>query len=275
MHERVRLAVIALNEAKAFHCVKEFDRAAGLLAGQLALRSAGAAWACARARAATALDRHRLAFDAKVGRRDPPAAINEREFERLTVGKIGQTGLLDRRNMDEHVLSAIVTNDEAKTLLRVEEFYDALAFANDLGRHSATSAAAAAKATATAAAAESTAAAAGAAAEAAAITKAAATAAAITAASTAAAAAVAAALLEAAKISAESWLVATETVALVATASAAVPLAPSIETHAPSELKRARLPLKPTRSGQMARPILARKTAHAPFVPLQEKCGRL
>ena len=40
MDERIRLAVIALNEAKAFHGVEEFDGARRLLAGQLLLRSA-------------------------------------------------------------------------------------------------------------------------------------------------------------------------------------------------------------------------------------------
>jgi hypothetical protein len=37
----------------------------------------------------------------------------------------------------------------------------------------------------------------------------------------------------------------------------------------------ARLPHKPTRSGQMAQPVMARKSTHAPFRPLQEKKERL
>jgi len=74
---------------------------------------------------------------------------------------------------------------------------------------------------------------------------------------------------------AELLLLAAEIVALVATATAAVAFAPFIETHAPSELKLARLPLKPTRSGHMAQPVMARKTAHAPPSPLQEKSARL
>jgi hypothetical protein len=66
--------------------------------------------------------------------------------------------------VNEHILAAVIANDEAKTLLRVEEFDDALAFADDLGRHSparaatGTAAAETTAATASAAAAESTAA---------------------------------------------------------------------------------------------------------------------
>jgi hypothetical protein len=140
--------------------------------------------------------------------------------------------------MDEHVLSTIVADDETEALLRVEEFDDALALADDLRGHSATSAAAAAaEAAATAAAAIATATAAAtvaastAAAEAAAVTIA--TAAATTAESAtiakAAAAAIAAALLEtAAKLGNTLFA---ETVALVATATTALTFAPSIETH--------------------------------------------
>jgi hypothetical protein len=65
--------------------------------------------------------------------------------------------------VNEHILPAVITDNEAEALLRIEEFYDALAFADDLGRHSAACAA-------TSTAAAETSAAAGAAAEAAAIT---------------------------------------------------------------------------------------------------------
>jgi hypothetical protein len=119
----------------------------------------------------------------------------------------------------EHILTAIVTDDEAEALLSVEELYDALAFANDLSRHSAPTATAAATETAAA-----TKAAATAAAEAVAAAEAAATAAeAITAISAATAAE-----LVAATISAEIFV--PEAVALIpATALAA---APTIKTHA-------------------------------------------
>jgi hypothetical protein len=215
MHERVGLAVIALNEAEAFHRVEELYRPAGLLSGELALRPA-----------LCALDGHRLALDPKVGCRDSAAAVDERELERLSVSQVGQARLLDRRDVHEHILAAVIADDEAEALLRVEEFDDALAFADDLGRHSATTAAT--KATATAAAAESTTAAAVTAATAAAEAAAVAIATAATSAAEAAAF-----LIAAAEITCE--IVFAETVALVAAAPAAVPLAPSIETHAPSE----------------------------------------
>ena len=186
-----------------------------------------------RRRAATAaLDRHRLAFDSQVGRRDPAAAIDERELERLAVGKVGETRLLDRGDVDEHVLAAVIANDEAEALLRVEEFDDALAFANDLRGHSAAAAAAAAEATAAAAAAaEATAAAAAEAAAATAADHRRRSRRVAEAAASAAAAAVAAALLESAAVIRRNCS-SPKTVALVAAAPAAVPLAPSIETHA-------------------------------------------
>jgi hypothetical protein len=118
----------------------------------------------------------------------------------------------------EHILTAIVTDDEAEALLSVEELYDALAFANDLSRHSAPTATTAATETAAA-----TKAAATAAAEAVATAEAAATAAAVTAISAASAAE-----LVAATISAEIFV--PKAVALIpATALAA---APTIKTHA-------------------------------------------
>ena len=124
-----------------------------------------------RARPASA----RLRFE--VGRRDPAAAIDERELERLAVGKVGEARLLDRGDVDEHVLAAVIADDEAEALLRVEEFDDALAFANDLGGHAAATAATAAETTAAAATAAAEATAAAAAAEAATATAAAAAAA--------------------------------------------------------------------------------------------------
>jgi hypothetical protein len=138
--------------------------------------------------------------------------------------------------VDEHVLTAIVTDDEAEALLRIEEFDDALAFADDLRGHAAT--AAAAETAAAAAAAETTA-------STAAVTVATATAAeaaTVTIAATAAAAAAAEAaafLITTAEIAEIAFA---EAFALIAAAPAAVTLAPSIETHAPSELKEPAYP---------------------------------
>ena len=78
-------------------------------------------WRCGPALAlggAAILDRERIALDLEVGRRDPAAAIDERELERLALGEAGQARLLDRADVDEHVLAAIVADDEAEALLR-------------------------------------------------------------------------------------------------------------------------------------------------------------
>jgi hypothetical protein len=169
--------------------------------------------------------------------------------------------------VNEHILAAIVADDEAEALLRVEEFDDAFALADDLRGHAATTAAA--EAAASAAAAKATATATAAEAATVAVTAAAAEPAAVT---ESAAAAEAAALLESAALFAETLFA--ETFALVATASAAIPFAPSIETHACPNFLFARLTNKPTRSGQKAQPVMARST-HAPFIALLEKSAPL
>jgi ribonuclease D len=167
--------------------------------------------------------------------------------------------------MDEHVLAAIVADDEAEAFLRVEEFDDAFAFADDLRGHSATGTAAAAAAKTAAA---STATAESTAASAAATITVAATAASAVAATAGIPAAAAAAPEAAALLIPEIavLLFFAKTVAFVAAATAAVPLAPSIETHEPSELLMPALPAKPTRSGKTAQPVVARnhsRTVHA------------
>jgi hypothetical protein len=227
--ECIGLAVIALNEAEALHRVEELDRAGRLLASQLAATAAASATRAAcrtlGARAAI-LDGQGLAFDLEVGRRNAAAAIDEGEAQRLTLGQAGQACLLDRADVHEHVLAAIVANDEAEALLSVEELYDAGAFTDDLGGHAATATAAATE-PAAAAATETTAAAAEAA-----TTAEAATAAAI---STAAAAAIAATAAEAtaAEIStAAAKVVTAEIVAFVTAATTTIATATFIETHA-------------------------------------------
>jgi hypothetical protein len=206
VYESIGLAVIALDEAETLHCVEKLDRALRLFAGQLALRPT-----------LGALDGHRLAFDSKVGCRDLAATIDKRELKRLSVREVGQACLLDGRDVNEHVVPAIVANNEAESLLRIEELHNALSFADDLGRHAPASAEAAA-ATTTAAAAEAAAVAAVAATEAAAaIAKA------------SASAAKAAAILESAAFTVTVFP--EEPVALVPSATAAVASTPSVETH--------------------------------------------
>jgi hypothetical protein len=93
-------------------------------------------------------DRERIALDLEIAGRDAPAAIDQSEFERLPFGEAGKSSLLDGGDVDEDIFAAIVADDEAEALLGVEEFDDALAFADDLGRHAAAAWAAAATAAA-------------------------------------------------------------------------------------------------------------------------------
>src|SRR5688572_3037355 len=65
MDEGVGLAIVAADEAEAFHRVEEFDGAARLFAGQLTLRPAVAAAAVFRPRGAD--DFHWLAVNLEVG----------------------------------------------------------------------------------------------------------------------------------------------------------------------------------------------------------------
>jgi hypothetical protein len=234
--ERIRLSVIALDEAEPLHCVEEFDGPARLFAGQCPLgRATETAAAFARGititRGTTVGHGHRLAIDLEIGRRNFAAAIHEREAEWLTLCESGQAGLLDGRNMHEHIFAAIVTNDKAKSFLSVEEFYNARAFANDLRGHATTGTAAttAAKTAAATAAAETTTATAtesvtATAAKAIAAATATATAEPVTAAAGKAAAITTAAAAAAAFV--------TETVAFITSASAAITAATFIETHA-------------------------------------------
>jgi hypothetical protein len=270
MDKGVRLAVIAADEAETLHRVEEFDGALALFAGQLTLRSAEAATALAGAFAwrGRTDDFHRLALDLEVGRRDAPAAVDQREVQRLTVGKVGKTRLLDRGNVDEYVLAAVIADDEAEALLRVEEFDDALALANDLRGHSAATATTAAKtAAASAAATEATATAAAVAA--------AATAAAIATATAAATIAEAATecrpVTEASAVeSAAETLISTKTVALVTAATTAVTLTPSIETHAKIQTLKCPRIEEPTRWAHGATGRTRGNEPHAQRESLQE-----
>jgi hypothetical protein len=174
--------------------------------------------------------------------------------------------------VNEHVLAAIVANDEAEALLAVEELYGALGFTNDLRGHAAAAAAATAAAETTAAAAAiATAAAATAEAIATAAEAVAATAEAIAATTVAAATAeaIAAATVTAATTTTITAVaVIAEAVALVP--AAALPAPPSIETHAVQIFPKLIRPVheKPTRRGPLTN---FRPAIHAtPFASLQE-----
>lgn len=141
--ESIGLAIIALNKAKALHRVEKFDGARRLFAGQLTLRAAAITAAEAAAiRTITAITWrsaacHRQGFtvDLEIGRGDLATTINQRETERLTIGKPCEAELFDSRNMDEYILAAIIAHDKAEALLCVEEFYNAGAFADNLCGH--------------------------------------------------------------------------------------------------------------------------------------------
>ena len=217
MHECIGLTIVTLDEAKALHGVEELHRAASAFAGQLALRTTAITTTVA-AKAATITteaasagfarftrtihDWKGLTFDLQISGGNLAAAIDQGETKLLTFGQAGQACLLNGADVDEHVFRAIVTDDEAKALLAVEELYDASAFANNLGWHAAAAATAAEAITA--------------AAEAAAIT-------------TAETTTISKTTAEAATIAAAVKIVVAETVALVLAAPAA---ATSIKTHA-------------------------------------------
>ncbi len=231
VHERIRLAIIALNKAEALHCVEELHGARCLFTGQLPLRATctTACTATGRTRACVAIawwaaifNRHGFAVDLQIGCRNAATAINQREPQRLPFGQAGQAGLFDRTDVHEHVLAAVIADNKAKALLAIEKLYDSGAFTNDLWGHAASSTAATAGRAAKAAAAAKTAAAT-AAAEAI-------TAAAEPVATAAEAITTATKTVTTTKAAIESALA--ETIALVFATPATIAAAPFIETHA-------------------------------------------
>jgi hypothetical protein len=173
--------------------------------------------------------------------------------------------------MDKYVLTTVIAHDETETLLRIEEFNDALAFADDLRRHPATATATATAAAETAAAAATTSETAAAAEAAATITIAAATAKAIAAATVPTATAAAAEPAAVTKTATVAVAVFSENpVALVASATATVALTPFVETHARSK------PLCPqifrtNALGPKSATGQSTLFAHAPFSALAQK----
>ncbi len=182
MHEHIFAAIVTLDETESLHVVEEFDGAIGAFASRFAHRATlepGVAITTAALEATTVAtvaaaitiepatfrtrsalwNRNRIAIDHQIGRRNLAATINEREFERLSFSQAGQTSLLDSADVDENIIGAIIDLNEAEALLIIEEFDNAFAFANHLGRHCrATGSATATESTAASAAAKSTAA---------------------------------------------------------------------------------------------------------------------
>ncbi len=145
VHERVRLTVITRDEAEALHRVEELDRTGRLVTRQLALRSR-----FARCLLTLLFDRDDIADHHEIAGRNLAATIDELEFQLLTFGKTFQAGTLYRADVHEHIIATLIALNEAEALGCVEELYDALALANDLGRHAATAGATAAAETAAA-----------------------------------------------------------------------------------------------------------------------------
>ena len=132
VHERVRLAVITGDEAKALHGVEELYGAAGAFTGQLTLRSRRACF-----------HRNNVANNLQVGSRNLSAAINQVEFELLSFSKAFKASAFNCADVNEHIFAAIFTLNEAEALLAVEELYNALAGSDNLSGHSAAATAAA------------------------------------------------------------------------------------------------------------------------------------
>ena len=133
VNESIGLSIIAGDEAEALHGVEELDRAGRLLAGQLTLRCF-----------CFLFNGDHVTNDRDVAGGNLAAAINQREFQPLTFGEAFKASPLDRADMNENVFAATLLLDETETLVCVEELYDTLALANDLGRHTAAITAAAA-----------------------------------------------------------------------------------------------------------------------------------
>src|SRR3546814_6838493 len=73
----------------------------------------------------------RFALDLQFDGRHAAVALAQGKLKRLPFGEAGQAGLLDCGNVDEDILSAILADDEAETLLLVEELDRSLAGADD------------------------------------------------------------------------------------------------------------------------------------------------
>jgi hypothetical protein len=139
MHECIRLAVIAYDEAKALGAVEELHRAGGFLASRLTGGS--------RRPLATFGDDD-LAHDAQFGRGNLAVALDQLEFQLLAFGQRFEAGRLHGTDVDERIVATFFKLDEAEALVRIEELYGATSLADNLTRPATRTAAA--KATAAA-----------------------------------------------------------------------------------------------------------------------------
>src|SRR5690606_22539642 len=86
--------------------------------------------------------RNYVAHDLQIGSRDLTAAIDEIEGQLLSFGQALEASALYLADVDEHVLSAPVTLDEAEALLAIVAFHVGFAGDDDLRGHAAATAAA-------------------------------------------------------------------------------------------------------------------------------------
>ena len=140
VHECVRLAVIAHEEAKALHRIEELDRPGRFFASQFALRRA------------SLLNRDHFADNLQILCGDLATAIDQVELKLLTFRQPFKASALNRTDVDEDIFAAAFLLNEAEAFLAVEELHGAFAGANDLGGHAVEATASAAATARTAAA---------------------------------------------------------------------------------------------------------------------------
>lgn len=136
MDERIWLPIVARNETEALHRIEELDGSNCLLASKLTLRGF------------PLLHRDDIPDDLQVASRNFSAAINQREFQLLSLGKPFKAGALNRADVDKDIVPAFFALNEPEPLVLVEELYGTAALTDDLRRHSPALPAAPAEATA-------------------------------------------------------------------------------------------------------------------------------
>lgn len=131
MHECIGLAIITGKEAEALGSVEELHRAGGLLASQFTARSGSGAL----------FNSNHITNNLQILRGNLAATINQVKFQFLTFGQTFKPGALNRADVNENIFAACFLLDKAEALLRVEEFYSALAGPDNLCGHTVTAAA--------------------------------------------------------------------------------------------------------------------------------------
>ncbi|CDO34685.1 hypothetical protein SPHV1_180025 [Novosphingobium sp. KN65.2] len=122
VYERVGLAIIAHNKAKALGAVEELDRAGSLLASRLP-------WS--RGPFATFGDDD-LTDDGQIRRGNLAVALDQLEFQLLAFSQRFKTGGLHGTDVHEGIVAATLKLDEAEALVRVEEFHGATTLTDNL-----------------------------------------------------------------------------------------------------------------------------------------------